>query len=423
MQANNVKGSSTVAQSNCPGAYIKFRVTLATTGDVTLNLDNAHLATVAVGDFPQVIVSRDALTPVVTQLSGTATQALPVAAALGPGTYNFTVLFKSAGLSVADRWSVPRLSVKVDSLTIPADAVLAAPRLRNKRALIYGDSLTEGVHNIGATLAPADQDAGYTWAHFIAAAMDAEVGIVGFGGQSFVSGGVGSVPSFPNAWGDYSFGRPRLVGGLLSPMPDRLVVAHGENDTTGGALPATITSTLAAIRAAAGACPISLMVPFTGKVRSDIGAATLPSNTRIIDVQLNGGDGSHLLFYPGFQNPLHPSIAGSAYLAPRISKLIEHGDLKTPRSITIVLTADGSIPRANLSSLKWVWFDQPIPGSLLSPTAQGVVESTDASGVLLISFATTLASGAVGWLTITDSDGTTTQNPAHQAFSGPVQVN
>jgi hypothetical protein len=41
---------------------------------------------------------------------------------------------------------------------------------------------------------------------------------------------------------------------------------------------------------------------------------------------------------------------------------------------------------------------------------------------LTLNVQTQLGSGGVGWLEITNSDGTTTQAPAAIAFSGPVQV-
>lgn len=94
-----------------------------------------------------------------------------------------------------------------------------------------------------------------------------------------------------------------------------------------------------------------------------------------------------------------------------------------PRTATITLTSDGTTPRASLSSLKWAWFDQVTPDLFVAPTDKGAVESTDASGVLVLSLPNSaLSIGAVGWLTITDSDGTTSQSPSAKAFSGPVTV-
>lgn len=101
------------------------------------------------------------------------------------------------------------------------------------------------------------------------------------------------------------------------------------------------------------------------------------------------------------------------------------GDATDPiPSITLTLTTNGTTPAASLSSLKWAWFDQVTPDLFSAPTDKGAIETTDGSGVLSISIPnSTKTSGQVGWLIVTDSDGTTTQNPAHKLFAGPVAVN
>ena len=94
----------------------------------------------------------------------------------------------------------------------------------------------------------------------------------------------------------------------------------------------------------------------------------------------------------------------------------------TARTITVTLTSNGATPVASATSLKWAFWETATPGTLLAPLAQGTTETTDGSGVLVVTVTTRLASGATGWLIVTDSDGTTTQSPAHKAFSGPVVV-
>ncbi len=92
-------------------------------------------------------------------------------------------------------------------------------------------------------------------------------------------------------------------------------------------------------------------------------------------------------------------------------------------SVTLTLTTDGSTPAASLSSLKWAFFDEATPDGFTAPAAQGAVESTDGSGVLVLDITgSSLYEGDTGWLIVTDSDGTTTQSPTHKAFSGPVTV-
>jgi hypothetical protein len=94
----------------------------------------------------------------------------------------------------------------------------------------------------------------------------------------------------------------------------------------------------------------------------------------------------------------------------------------TARTVTLTLADSSNAARANLTGLKWAFFDTVTPNLFAAPVSQGTAETTDASGVLVITVQTTLASGATGWLVVTDSDGTATQSPSHKAFSGPVVV-
>ena len=92
------------------------------------------------------------------------------------------------------------------------------------------------------------------------------------------------------------------------------------------------------------------------------------------------------------------------------------------KTATVTLVDAGDSPRASLTGLSWAWWDQITPDLFTTPTDQGTGESTDGSGVLSITVHTALAASGVGWLVVTDSDGTTTQSPVHKAFSGPVAV-
>lgn len=89
-------------------------------------------------------------------------------------------------------------------------------------------------------------------------------------------------------------------------------------------------------------------------------------------------------------------------------------------TITLVVSATDSSPRASLSGLKWAFYDA-MPWTGVAPIAFGTVETTDGSGVITIPLpGAALADGDTGWLLVTDSDGTTATNP--NAFAAPVQV-
>lgn len=147
------------------------------------------------------------------------------------------------------------------------------------------------------------------------------------------------------------------------------------------------TDVLAAV--VAGSCRESVVVPCTGE----------------------HGDPSHFI--------------ASEYLAffdRCFSKPVADGQPATTKTVTLTLTSDGSTPRANLTGLKWSWWDQVTPDLGEYPTDKGVGETTNGSGILVITVKSNLAAADIGWLVVTDSDGTTTQSPASSAYSGPVAV-
>jgi hypothetical protein len=94
------------------------------------------------------------------------------------------------------------------------------------------------------------------------------------------------------------------------------------------------------------------------------------------------------------------------------------------KTVTITLTTQSGVPRANLSGLKWAFWDVATPDQITgAPVNKGTGETTDANGVLVLSVPdSSLTNAQIGWLNVTDSNGTLTQTPRHKAFAGPVAV-
>ena len=109
-----------------------------------------------------------------------------------------------------------------------------------------------------------------------------------------------------------------------------------------------------------------------------------------------------------------------AFFARCFATPVAQGQPATTKTATLALTSDGTTPRANLTGLKWSWWDQATPDLSEYPTDKGTGATTNASGVFSVTVRTNLATAATGWLVVTDSDGTTAQSPAAKAFSGPV---
>ena len=98
-------------------------------------------------------------------------------------------------------------------------------------------------------------------------------------------------------------------------------------------------------------------------------------------------------------------------------------DISPEKNVTLSLTTDGTNPSANLTGLKWAFFDEVNPANFTAPTAQGSSGTTNSSGVFTVSvIGTSLSSGDIGWLLISDSDGTISQSPPGKAFSAPVVI-
>jgi hypothetical protein len=82
-----------------------------------------------------------------------------------------------------------------------------------------------------------------------------------------------------------------------------------------------------------------------------------------------------------------------------------------------------AIPWANLSGMRWYFFDQAPPAALGAPVAQGALETTDSSGACLFDIAglTSLTPGQIGTLAFTNSNGNPEQTDLISWFS-PVVV-
>lgn len=120
-------------------------------------------------------------------------------------------------------------------------------------------------------------------------------------------------------------------------------------------------------------------------------------------------------YYAHFQ---HRDVAGN----DSVVSTSAGGATSSPPKVTLTLTTNGTTPAATLTGLKWAFFDQNVPNNFGAPVAKGTLATTDGSGVLTINITGTgLTAGQVGWLIVTDSDGTTTQSPM-KGYSGPAVV-
>jgi hypothetical protein len=107
---------------------------------------------------------------------------------------------------------------------------------------------------------------------------------------------------------------------------------------------------------------------------------------------------------------------------PKALTLAMNRGVKAARTVTSTVVDATGTPRANLTGLKWTYFDKPNPSAFDTITDSGSGATTDANGLLTLAVNSVQGVGATGFLVLSDSDGTTTQSPAANAFSAPVTL-
>lgn len=217
------------ASSVNPGAYARI---LFTGTSAVLNFNTASNS----GQFPTIVARVD----------GGAWVPYTVAATVNLGTYAnrkhlLEIVFQGAVQS-QDRWNSPTTVVMLTGLTVDNGATWAAPVRRAKNLLVYGDSITEGNLVTGTS-----NDASLGYAYNLGIALNAEVGVVAFGGTGLTttaSLSVGNVPGLTTSYNLLYSG----VSRVFSPAPDAILYAEGRND--GGASAATVTANLTTVASA-----------------------------------------------------------------------------------------------------------------------------------------------------------------------------
>jgi len=230
LQANNVRAESTFVEWVNPGSYLK----LGFTGrSLRLRIDTSAAAQ---GSMPKVRWSLDD-GRLATLYLKRGQKTIDIANGLSAGAHTLA-FYLAATDAYADRWNLPVQSLKITGIEIDAGASVSAPSgpiaIEPKRALLFGDSITEGMWVLGDskdyTKALEFNDATQAWPAMLAEGLGTEYGICGFGGQSWVRY-MHEVPPFPASWKEYSKGRSRLIDGKLFPTPDYVFVNMGTNDS------------------------------------------------------------------------------------------------------------------------------------------------------------------------------------------------
>jgi hypothetical protein len=224
------KGPDARAEAAIPGAYLKA----AFRGSATVGLvvDGTANRACPAPSLPVIEFSIDDGPYRVVALTRTgAVYTLPLASGLdAAATHRVELILRAADLT-RDRWRSSIAHLRLAGLAIDAVGTTLPTPTRTRRAIGFGDSITEGVgvdglftswQSLGVNNARA------TWFPIVCAALDCEYGQLGSGGQGMTR--PIEMPPLPLTWDRYDPTTTRLTGGRLLPEPDYIFCALGTND-------------------------------------------------------------------------------------------------------------------------------------------------------------------------------------------------
>jgi lysophospholipase L1-like esterase len=322
----HLKNGGPLIEASMPGAYLKTLARGTTT--IGVRIDGTANAGNPAGTMPSVEYSIDHGEFKTVKLSQTnEVYTLPLATGLDvrkPHQLDF--YFRSADLE-QKRWQSSMAHLRVAGLVLDGGGSLQRPPVRSKRAIAYGDSITEGVGAEGlfqSWTAIGVNNARVTWFPVVCAALDCEYGQLGTGGFG-VSNAKLEVPPLMEVWDHYDASTSRLEDGLLQPEPDYIFCELGTNDP-GIDITRDYIRWLIAMRRACPHAYFFCIVPPLGVHEAEVRAAVNDRNTagdskvHLIETELlksgfRAGQGPTEFGHDG----VHPSVYGHAMLGALVA--------------------------------------------------------------------------------------------------------
>jgi hypothetical protein len=329
-------GRSARAEAAIPGAYIK--ATFRGSAGVRLLIDGAANNDCPPAAMPVVDYSlnRGAFKSV--QLTRTGeVYALPLADGLERGEEQHLEVHMRAAPLMPNRWTTPTVHLRLAGLEIAEGGVMLPVTTRPKRAIGFGDSITEGVCVEGLCPYYSNlmmNNARATWFPVVCAALNCEYGQLGTGGQGMVR--PMEIPPLPQTWDHYDAETSRLTDGRLLPEPDYVFCAMGTNDYQGDGEHLTLppiadeyTRWLIAVRKACPHAMIFCVVPPLGWHGEEIAGLVAARNqvgdrrVFLIDTAPLKGGFSVRGATEYAPDGVHPSVHGNAVLGASIAVQVQ----------------------------------------------------------------------------------------------------
>lgn len=303
-----------------PGAYLK---TVFTGTSATLHIDT-HSNQGAPPKFRWSIDGHALQT-------GEATESLELAKNLTVTAHTLT-LYLAASDANYDRWNTPTQIIKLKSLEIDNGANIKPPRKRShKRALFFGDSITEGAWVLGDSYRVVGKkyvdwvkhsDATQAWPFHLAETMNVEYGVVASGGMGWLRPSHSNIPPLPESWRWHYKGQPRRWGKAPNYIIVNMGTNDGDKDTT-----AIAAQWLRAVRHEFRNAKIILLIPFGQQNKSRLEAAVQSSaikNIQVIDLGPSFATGLQKYGHHSetSHDGLHPNAATNKRLAAAIQQML-----------------------------------------------------------------------------------------------------
>ena len=248
------------------------------------------------------------------------------------------VVVKSTSAAI-NRWvtTSPGVAVRLAGITLAPGAAVQKPIAKPWKVVLFGDSITEGVHtvNMTATYDTDQNDATMGWAYQLGNLLGAEVGVIGYSGSGLTVGAAGGVPPLTTSYNMLSSGVARVA----NTQPDLFVINEGTNDAAN--VTSAALTVLNGLIAQYPATPIALLVPFNQTHAAELQLAALTCNQPgLVHLVQTGGienpaDGIDIYL----THPLGPNNLG--FIGPRLASLL----------MPILVGGPGSLSAAQLARI------------------------------------------------------------------------
>ena len=242
-------------------------------------------------------------------------------------------------------------------VVLDSGETLAAPEIKTRKALFYGDSHSEGV-GVTAASTQAGRNSRIAFPQLIADALNVECSTVGFANIGYNQTG-SDYPAVKNSWSDYYSGASRLSGGSFSEgQPDYIFLHLGHNDNA-GTVQSSVEETITEMRAAAPTAVIFVCLPPNLTCEAAITAAELAvgdANTQLIDHnEVMSATGSYI-----GPDGVHLSVTGQQHYSDLIVPLVTPFLLgeDTPTNTTPPAIAGTPTEGQTLTLTPGVWEDE-----------------------------------------------------------------